>query len=78
MTQRQFDNLWVGSIVHLDNWPWRVQFLNRQTGILLVRKMPEVASFGMALRTVHHSKLTYVGQQKPPIGQSFGEEEQRI
>ena len=78
MTRKEFDKLWVGSIVHIDNWAWRVLAINRQERRLFVRKMPEVASFGLITRTVGYAEAAYVSTQKPPVGQIYGEEEDRI
>lgn len=78
MTRRQFDSLWVGGIVHIDNWPWRVLAIDREWFSLVLAKMPESQYPDDIQWAVHGLDCDYVPTQKPPLGQSFGEEEERI
>lgn len=78
MTRREFDKVWVGCIVHIEGWPWRVLAINRPEHRLFVRKMPEVASFDMVTRVLGYEECAYVSTQKPPPGQFFWEEEEDI
>ena len=77
MTAKQFENLWVGSIVHIERWAWRVKVIDREHGRVLLRKMPEVASLGVVTRTAPYRDLAYVPTQKPPVGQNLWDEEEQ-
>jgi len=78
MTRKQWQNLWVGSIVHLLNWPYRVYKINRARGRCTILKMPTEEYPFDIIRDVPYSKLTYVAGQKPPEGMYLWEEEERI
>lgn len=78
MTRNEFDLLWVGCVVHREGWPWRVKHIHKHQGRLTVAKMPELPVPNERIRFKSYKFFDYVGSQKPPPGQNFWEEEERI
>jgi hypothetical protein len=78
MTRQEFEKLWVGSIVQFEGWPYRVYKINRRRGLLTVLKMPTSEYPDHRIDNVKYRHLTFVPNQKPPVGQTFGEEDERI